>query len=205
MGASWGSTLALAYAQRHPGRVTEAVLFSVALSSRAEVEWVTRGVGRYFPEEWRRFRDAVPPAERDGDLAAAYARLLADPDPAVRAEAARNWCAWEDRHMRAPGVPPDPRFEDPLFRLRFARLVTHYWRHTAWLGDEELLEGAGGLGGIPAVLIHGRLDLSSPLERPWRLARRWPGAELVVVEGEGHTGGDAMGAAIVAATDGYAA
>ena len=201
VGASWGSTLALAYAQRHPERVAAAVLFSVATTTRADVAWATRGVGRYFPAEWRRFRDGVPAPERDGDLAAAYARLLADPDPAVHEAAARRWCEWDDVQMRPPGTPPSPRLADPRFRLRSARLVTHYWRHAAWLGDDELLAGVERLAGIPAVLVHGRLDLGAPLETPWRLAARWPGAELVVVEGEGHTGGAALDAAVRAAID----
>jgi proline iminopeptidase len=202
MGSSWGSTLALAYAERHPERVSELVLFAVAPAAGADVAWATRGVGRYFPAEWRRFRDGVPEALRDGDLADAYARLLADPDPAVCAEAARRWCEWDDTQMRAGSDrPPDPRFDDPLFRLRFARLVTHYWRHGVWLEDDELLRGADRLTGIPGVLVHGRLDLGAPLEGTWRLAQRWPAAELVVVENEGHTGGDEIFAAVYAATD----
>jgi proline iminopeptidase len=103
-----------------------------------------------------------------------------------------------------PGDPPDPRYEDPAFRLCFARLVTHYWRHAAWLGDGVLLEGARGLGGIPGVMVHGRLDVSSPLDVPWLLARAWAGSELVVVEGEGHRGGSGSIEAVVAATDRFA-
>jgi proline iminopeptidase len=196
VGGSWGTTLALAYAERHPGRVRGLVLFSVALTTRAAVAWATRGVGRYFPAEWRRFRDGVPAPERDGDLAAAYARLLADPDPAVREAAARRWCAWDDRQMRAPGTASDPRYDDPVFRLRSARLVTHYWSHAAWLGEDELVEGASRIAAIPAVLVHGRLDVGAPLEDAWRLAERWPAAELVVVEDAGHGAGAAIGAAV---------
>ena len=118
------------------------------------------------------------------------------------AEAARRWCEWDDTQMRAGSDrPPDPRFDDPLLRLRFARLVTHYWRHGVWLEDDELLRGADRLTGIPGVLVHGRLDLGAPLEGTWRLAQRWPAAELVVVENEGHTGGDEIFAAVYAATD----
>ena len=199
VGASWGTTLALAYAQRHVARVTALVLFAVATTTRADVTWATRGVGRYFPAEWRRFRDGVPAAERDGDLATAYARLLADPDPAVAADAAARWCAWEATHVSRPGDPPDPRFDSPVFRLRFARLVTHYWGHAAWLGEGELLAGITSLAATPAVLVHGRLDVSSPLETPWRLAERWPAAELVVIDDEGHRAGPAMDAAVTAA------
>jgi proline iminopeptidase len=204
IGASWGSTLALAYAQRHPQRVTEMVLFSVATTARDAVEWATRGVGRYFPEEWARFRDGVPGPERDGSLVEAYNRLLLDPDPAVHERAARDWCAWDDRQMRRPGDPPDPRFDDPRFRLCFARLVTHYWRHGAWLEDGALVRDAGRLAGIPGVLVHGRLDLGAPLDGPWQLAQAWEGSELIVIEDGGHTGSAAMTAAVVAATDRFA-
>jgi len=205
LGGSWGSTLALAYAQRHPCRVTELVLFSVATTTPREVAWVTRDCGRFFPAQWRRFRDGVPPAERDGDLVDAYGRLLEDPDPVVRARAARDWCAWEDAHVRIrPGRPPDPRHEDPAFRARFARLVTHVWRHAAWLGEDELLRGVGRIARVPAVLIHGRLDVSSPLDVPWALAERWPASRLEVVEDEGHTGGAGTARAILAATDDFA-
>ncbi|WP_187350555.1 prolyl aminopeptidase [Glycomyces terrestris] len=203
LGGSWGTTLGLAYAERHPDRVSELVLFSVTNTSCREVEWITRDMGRVFPEEWARFRDVVPASERDGDLAAAYARLLADPDPAVRDRAAREWCRWEDVHVStAPGHEPDPRFEDPRFRMRFARLVTHYWSHAGFMDDGQLLRDAGRLAGIPGVLIHGRLDISGPADIPWNLAQVWPDAELILVSDEGHgVSGSTTADAIVAATD----
>lgn len=186
-GGSWGTTLGLAYAQRHPDRVSELVLFSVVTTSRQEVEWVTRDVGRFFPAEWARFRAGVPASDRDGNLAEAYSRLLHDPDPAVRDRAARDWCTWEDTHVSLqPGHRPNPRFEHPVFRLAFARLVTHYWSHAAWLPDGALLRGAAGLAGVPGVLVHGRLDLSSPPDVAWQLARAWPGSELLLVDDAGH-------------------
>lgn len=208
LGASWGSTLGLAYAQQHPDRVRALVLFAVATTTRREVDWITRGVGRVFPREWEAFRDGVPPAERDGDLAAAYARLLHDPDPAVRERAARDWCTWEDVHVSlAPGHQPNPRYEDPAFRLAFARLVTHYFATAGFLADlapgGDLVAGAGRLAGIPGVLVHGRLDVSSPLDIAWNVRRAWPGSELVVVEDAGH-GGDAFLGPVVAATDRFA-
>jgi proline iminopeptidase len=205
LGGSWGSTLALAYGQRHADRVTELVLFSVVTTTRREVEWVTRHVGRFFPAQWARFRDGVPGPERGGSLVEAYNRLLLDPDPAVHEQAARDWCAWEDAHVKTrPSDPPDPRFDDPVFRLCFARLVTHYWRHGAWLEDGALLRDIGKLTGIPGILIHGRLDLSSPLDVPWMLAAAWDDSELVVIDDAGHTGGPKMTAALVTATDGLA-
>ncbi len=121
-GGSWGTTLGLAYAETHPDRVTEMILVSVVTTTASEVEWVTRAMGRVFPETWARFRDGVPPADRDGNLAAAYARLLQDPDPAVHEPAALRWCEWEDTHVAThPGHVHDDRYDDPRFRLAFAR------------------------------------------------------------------------------------
>lgn len=203
LGSSWGVTLALAYAQSHPARVSELVLFSITNTSRREVEWITRDMGRIFPGEWARFRDAVPPAERDGSLVDAYARMLADPDPAVRERAAREWCRWEDVHVSThPGHRPDPRYGDPRFRMRFARLVTHYWRHAAFLEDGQLLRDAGRLAGIPGAMVHGRLDISGPPDIAWHLARAWPDATLELIGAEGHgLAGDGTIAAVLAATD----
>ena len=174
-------------------------------TTRREVEWVTRHAGRVFPAQWARFRDGVPPPERDGSLVKAYNRLLLDPDPAVHEQAARDWCAWEDTHVRTrPGDPRDPRHDDPVFRLCFARLVTHYWRHAGWLEDGALVRNVDKLTGIPGVLIHGRLDLSAPLDVPWMLAASWDASELVVIDDAGHTGGPTVTAALIAATDGFA-
>ncbi|MGH3656559.1 MAG: prolyl aminopeptidase [Micromonosporaceae bacterium] len=204
-GGSWGSTLGLAYAEAHSDRVTHLVLFSVVTTSRREVEWVTRDMGRVFPREWERFRDGVPPAERDGSLAAAYSRLLHDPDPRVREHAARDWCTWEDTHVGLqPGHEPNPRYDDPAFRLCFARLVTHYWSNAAWLDDGALLGRADRLKGIPGVLIQGLLDVSGPPDIAWHLHRAWPDSELVLIESAGHGSGPGMAEAIIAATDRFA-
>jgi proline iminopeptidase len=204
LGASWGSVLGLAYAQAHPASVSELVLFSVVGGTQREVDWATRGMGRFFPEEWARFRDGVPAAERDGDLSAAYARLLRDPDPAVHEPAAQRWCEWDDRQMRAPGQPPSPRYRDPAFRRCSARLVTHYWSQGHFIEDGSLARNAARLAGIPGVLVRGALDLGHPLELFWALARGWPECELVAVDGEGHRGGPATGAAVRRATDRFA-
>jgi proline iminopeptidase len=204
MGASWGSVLGLAYAQAHPSSVSELVLFSVVGGSASEVEWATRGMGRFFPEEWQRFRAGVPEPERDGDLSAAYYRLLLDPDPSVHEPAARNWCDWDDRQMRVPGQRPSPRYEDPAFRLCFARLVTHYWSHGHFMTDGALSTNAAHLAGIPGILIRGGLDLGGPAELLWQLARDWRESELVVIDDEGHRGGPATDAALVHATDTFA-
>jgi proline iminopeptidase len=204
-GVSWGTTLALAYGVAHPDRVAEMILRSVVTTTNREVEWVTRTMGRLFPEEWSEFVSFLPESERADNLAAAYTRLLQDPDPAVHEPAAVAWCRWEDTHVAAvPGHDPDPRFEDASFRLCFARIVTHYWANGAFRDDGELIRSASRLGDIPGVLIHGRLDMSSPIDIPWKLARRWPGAELVVIDDEGHQGGSGMDEAMIAATDRFA-
>jgi proline iminopeptidase len=201
LGVSWGTTLGLAYAQRHPERVNALVLAAVGTTSRREVRWITEDVGRLFPREWELFAAGVPTSLREVPLVHAYASLLFDPDPLVRDRAAANWCAWEDVHVSmTPGYRRDPRFEDPEFRLRFARLVTHYWSNAAFLPDGQLLREAATLNGIPGVLIHGRYDVSGPLDTAWELAKVWTTCTLRVIEDAGH-GGGSFGAAIVQALD----
>ncbi|MEW1955424.1 prolyl aminopeptidase [Terrabacter sp. NPDC080008] len=193
-GASWGSTLALAYAQAHPHRVLGLVLFAVTTTSRREVDWITEGVGAIFPEAWDRFaghaeRAGIGFTRGDGRLVRAYARLLDSADAAVREAAAQEWALWEDTHVSLPTgrVERDPRWQDGRFRLAFARLTTHYWSADGFC-EPPLLEGAETLRDIPGVLIHGRQDVSSPLVTAWELHRRWPGSQLVVDEGGGHGG-----------------
>ena len=203
VGISWGVTLALVYAERYPERVSGLVLGAITSGSRRETEWLTRDMGRIFPREWERFISFVPEAERSGDLTAAYARLLKSSDPQVRERAALEWCRWEDVHVSlTPNWEPSPRFENPQFRLGFARLVTHYWSHGCFLADGELLSGAYRLAGIPAVLIHGRWDVSGPLDTAWSLHHAWPGSRLVVLEGAGH-GGVGFPEAMTAALNGF--
>jgi proline iminopeptidase len=203
-GGSWGSTLGLAYAQRHPERVSEIVLVAITSGRRKEIDWITQDVGRIFPAEWARFRDGVPPPDRDGRLVEAYARLLNHPDPAVREQAARDWCDWEDAHVSVhPQRRHSARYDDPVFRMGFARLVTHYWSNDCFLEDGIVLREAGRLAGIPGVLVHGRLDVSGPLDTAWELARAWPDSELIVVDDAGHFDA-AMTAPLVDATDRFA-
>jgi proline iminopeptidase len=187
-GASWGSTLLLAYAERHPERVSEIVIAAVTTTRRSEIDWLYRGVGRFFPEAWERFRDAVP--EADGDLLAAYARRMEDPDPRVRERAARDWVTWEDAviSLESNGAPGSYSGRPPDAVLALVRIAAHYFSHGAWLEEGVLLREAGRLAGIPGVLIHGRLDLGGPLDTAWSLARAWPDAELVIVDDAGHTG-----------------
>jgi proline iminopeptidase len=150
--------------------------------------------GRFFPAEWHEFRDHVPAPLRGMRLVDAYHALLMDPEPSVHDAAAVAWCRWEDAHVATtPGAQPNPRYADPSFRLGFARQVTHCWRRNSWLAHDEIVANAGNLAGIPGWLIHGRLDVSSPLDAPWRVHQAWPGSELIIVDDEGH-GGEQMGA-----------
>jgi proline iminopeptidase len=188
-GGSWGVTLGLAYAQRYPERVTELVLASVTMTRGEDVHWLYNEAGRFFPEQWERFRDGVPAAEQH-NLVAAYDRQLnAHPDPKVRAKAAKDWCDWEDAVVSLEeGWVPSIRFADPDFRMVFARLCAHYFSHAAWLEDGELLRNADRLAGIPGVLIHGHFDIGGPPDVPWLLAKAWPEAQLHLVRA-GHMGG----------------
>ncbi len=205
LGMSWGTTLGLAYAQTHPHRVQAMVLALVTTTSRREVEWLTDGVGRIFPDAWERFSAGVPERLQGLRLVDAYAALLFDTDPAVRDRAARDWCDWEDAHVSlTPGHMPNPRFQDPEFRLRFSRLVTHYWGNAAFLEEDQLVRNARALDGIPGVLIHGRHDVSSPLETPWRLAKEWTTSRLQVIDDAGHGGGASFISALVGALDEFA-
>jgi proline iminopeptidase len=206
-GGSWGSTLTLAYAERHPDRVSEIVLSGVTMSRPSEIDWLYRGVGRFFPKEWDQFRAGVPETERDGDLVAAYARLMESPDARVRARAAAHWVSWEDAVI---SLEPRGRVgaygSRPLAaRLAFVRICAHYFSNCAWLEDGVLLRDASRLRNIPGALIHGRLDMGSPLATAWELARAWPDAHLIVAEDSGHTGGEALRNAILTALEHFAA
>lgn len=197
-GGSWASTLILAYAQRHPDRVLGIVLIGVTMTRPQEVDWLYRGLRRFRPAEWQRFRDGVPEGDRDGSLVEAYRRLMEHPDAAVRERAAQDWCAWEDAAIahEALGKPGQYSAKIDAGRLAFVRICTHYFADAAWLEDGQLLRDAHRLAGIPGVLIHGRLDLSAPVRTAWELAQAWPGAELRIIEDSGHTGSPAMAAAI---------
>lgn len=196
-GVSWGSTLALAYAQAHPERVLGIVLMAVTTTSRAEVDWITEHVGAIYPEAWDRLASHAEQAGvgyRRGEqrLVEAYARQMRDPSPDVRAAAAQAWGEWEDTHVAigAGGFRRDPRWDDPAFAEVFATLVTHYWAHDGFL-DPPILARMETIAHIPATLIHGRLDVSGPVVTAWRLHRLWPTSELIVDEGDGH-GGSSM-------------
>jgi len=193
-GGSWGSTLILAYAERHPERVSEIVITGVTVSRRSDIDWLYHGVGRFFPEEWERFRAGVPEPERDGDLVAAYARLVESPDADVRAKATANWLAWEDAviSQEPQGTLNAYSSRPPAAQIALVRICAHYFSHGAWLEEGALLRDVNRLAGIPGVLFHGRLDLGSPLQTAWELAGAWPDAQLVVIADSGHTGSQTM-------------
>jgi len=205
-GGSWGSTLALAYAERRPERVSELILAAVTTTTRWEVDWITQGIGQFFPEALTKFRAGVPDFQTGERLVDAYYRLLMSPDPAIHSKAARDWCDWESEIVVLhPDDKPSPRYEDPKFRLAFARIVTHYFRNAAWIEDGSLLRNAERLANIPGVLIHGRLDLTCPLITPFCLHRAWPNSELIIVENAGHNGSaPGMTEALITITNRYA-
>ena len=204
-GFSWGVTLGLAYAEQYPERVSEMVLGSITMTRRRDVHWLYHDVGRFLPEQWDSFRHGVPAHERDGDLVAAYYSLLNEsPDVALRTKVAHDWCAWEDAVVSLEdGWSPNPRYADPAFRMAFARLVTHYFHHGAWLEEGQILRDVHRLAAIPAVLVHGQLDLGAPLDTAWQLAMAWSSAELIVVPA-GHSGGGDMMTRLIEATDRFA-
>ncbi|WP_405858318.1 prolyl aminopeptidase [Streptomyces sp. NBC_01515] len=207
-GASWGSVLGLRYAQTHPGVVSELVLTCVATGSNPEVALLTRGLGKLFPEAFEAFVSELPVAEREGNLAAAYNRLIESPDRAVRERAARAWTDWETAIVPAP-PRSEKRYEDPEFRMCFARTVTHYFGSDHFLreGNEDgvVLRDAPLLKDIPGTLVQGSLDLGNLLGVVWRLHHAWPGSELVVVDEAGHNASaPGVAEALVAATDKYA-
>lgn len=202
-GGSWGSTLILAYAQRYPRRVSAIILLGATMSRRSELDWLYRGVGRFFPEQWERFRALAG----SDDVLAAYARLMEDRDPQVRATAVAEWLAWEHAviSLEPNGRPNAYSDRPPDSQLAFVRICAHYFSHGVWLEEGGLLREAHRLAGIPGVIIHGRLDLGSPLQTAWELARAWPGAQLLVVNDSGHTGSDAMQAEALSATERFKA
>lgn len=205
-GGSWGSTLALVYAQAHPTRVSELVISGVTMTRRSELAWLYGGVARFFPEEWRRFREAVGVVAGDGDVVAAYARLMEHPDPTARARAADAWCAWEDAVVSLEGETPTQVYSDPSprDRLAFVRICAHYFSHAAWLEEGALLRDAHRLAGIPGVLLHGRLDLGCPFDTAYELAQAWPDAQLIALRGSGHLRSAEKRAHLLATLDRFA-
>ena len=203
-GGSWGSTLALAYAQAHPARVTELVLRGVFLVRPSDVAWAfaPTGAAHLFPAEWAAFRDAIPPAERD-DLLAAYGRRVHDPDPAVHVPAVRAFMGWELAANTLLPVPP-PDLDDATV-LAFARLLHHYVAGGGFLPEGGLLAGVDRIRAIPGVIVHGRYDMKTPPDQAWDLHRAWPEAEFHIVEDAGHGGSEpGIRDRLIEATDRFA-
>jgi proline iminopeptidase len=204
-GGSWGSTLALAYAETHPERVSELILRGVYTLTKAELSWYYQfGVSEMFPDKWERFVSVIPEAER-GDLMAAYRKRLTSTDKAVQLEAAKAWSLWEGETIT---LLPDPAFSSHFgeddFAIAFARIENHYFVHGGWLEEGQLLRDAGKLRGIPGVIVHGRYDMPCPLRYAWELARAWPDAEFHLIEGAGHAFSEpGILDRLIRATDGF--
>ncbi|KAB7774898.1 prolyl aminopeptidase [Xanthomonas sp. LMG 12460] len=206
-GGSWGSTLALAYAQSHPERVTELVLRGIFMLRRWELEWFYQeGASRLFPDAWEHYVAAIPAVER-ADLISAFHRRLTSDDEATRLAAAKAWSVWEGAtsflHVDAYFVDSH---EDPHFALAFARIENHYFVNGGFFEvEDQLLRDAHRIADIPGVIVHGRYDVVCPLANAWDLAKAWPKATLQITPASGHSAFEPENVdALVRATDGFA-
>jgi proline iminopeptidase len=206
-GGSWGSTLALAYAETHPGRVTELVLRGIFMLRHAELQWFyQKGCDMLYPDAWEKYLAAIPQAEHD-DLVMAYHRRLTSDDPAVRLAAARAWSVWE---ASTSFLLQDEAYisasAGDAFALAFAGIENHYFVNRGFFEhDDQLLRNAHRLQGIPAVIVQGRYDVVCPLRSAWDLHRAWPGADLRIVSDAGHSAFEPGNAhELVCATDRFA-
>ncbi len=205
-GGSWGSTLALAYAQAHPERVSGLVLRGVFLCREREIRWFYQeGASRVFPDYWEDFIAPIPEGERD-DLVRAYHRRLTGNDELARMAAAKAWAAWEARTASLrPSEAILKHLGGPHTALSMARIECHYFLNGAFLRPNQLLAGAHRMADIPGVIVHGRYDLICPLESAWELHRAWPGSELNIVADAGHSAmEEGIRGALVDATDWFA-
>lgn len=206
-GGSWGSTLALAYAETHPQRVTELVLRGIFMLRRWELEWFYQeGANRLFPDAWEHYLAAIPPVER-ADLISAYHRRLTSDDEAVRLAAAKAWSIWEGGTSY---LHIDPNYAtshgDPRFALAFARIENHYFVNGGFFEvEDQLLRDAHRIADIPGVIVHGRYDVVCPIQNAFDLHKAWPKSELFVSAASGHSGFEAENVdALVTATDKFA-
>ncbi len=207
LGGSWGSALALAYAETHPERVTEIILRGIFTLRRQELDWFYEGgASAIFPDLWEDFLAPVPIGERV-HLIDAYHRLLTHPDPAVHQPAAIAWSRWESSTITLlPQADTIARFTSPEYATAFARIENHYFRHGGWWEEGQLIRDAHRLHDIPAVIIQGRYDMCTPVMTAWDLHRAWPEAEFRIIDDAGHAF-DEPGIldALVSATDRFAA
>jgi len=206
-GGSWGSTLALAYAETHPERVSGLILRGIFLLRRKELLWFYQeGASWLFPDAWADYLKPIPEGER-GDLMSAYYRRLTSDDRSVRSEAARAWSIWEGRTSKLR-VDPDAvaRFGDEDFADAFARIEAHYFVHGGFMKtDAQLLENADRISHIPGVIVQGRYDVVCPAASAWELHRRWPKSRLEIVPDAGHSIKEpGILSALVQATDDFA-
>ena len=187
-GGSWGSTLALAYAETHPERVSELILRGIFTLRRREIDWFYQdGASLLAPEAFEAYLAPIPEAER-GDMIAAYYKRLTGSDEAEKIAAAKAWSVWEGTTI---SLLPDPAriasFGEERYALAFARIECHYFQNRGFLErDGQLLEDAVRLAGIPGAIIHGRYDLCTPVENAWLLHKQWPEADLRIVPDAGH-------------------
>ncbi len=202
-GGSWGSTLALAYAQVHAHRVTALVLRGIFLCRQQDIRWFYQeGASRVFPDYWQDFIAPIPEVDR-GDLLSAYYHILTGDDHEKKLEAAKAWSVWEGRTVT---LMPDPayaaNFAAPEFALAFARIESHYFYHQCFMQDNHLLNEIDKIRNIPGVIIHGRYDLVCPVAQAYELAQAWPEAELHIIDDAGHAASEpSIAAALIAATD----
>lgn len=190
-GGSWGSTLGLAYAQAHPDRVTELVLRGIFLLRRSEIDWYYNGgAAHIFPDVWESYLAPIPADERDGDLVAAYHRLLTSDDQDVARAAARAWTGWEQATSYLLPRPDESAPSDPeeaaRFDLAFASIENHYFVNHGFLDDGQLLRDIDRIAHLPGVIVQGRYDVVCPMRSAWDLHRAWPSAELHIVDDAGH-------------------
>jgi proline iminopeptidase len=186
-GGSWGSTLAIAYAQAHPDRVIGAVLRGIFLGRDAEVEWFLNGLRRVFPDAWTQFAEFIPEEERD-DLLGAYLRRLTDPDPSVHLPAARVWSGYEGScSTLLPSPDTVASFAQDRTALGLARIEAHYFAHKLFLPEGGLLAHMERVANIPAEIIQGRYDMVCPTETAFDLAAAWPRARLTIIPDAGHS------------------
>jgi proline iminopeptidase len=186
-GGSWGSTLALAYAQKHPDRCLGLVLRGIFLASREELDWFVWGMRTIFPEAWTAFAEFLPESERD-DLLGGYHLRLTDPDPAVHRPAAAAWDRYESAcSTLLPMNEPPARLDNDAAALAIARIEAHYFVNRAFLADDELLGNVDRIRRLPCTIVQGRYDVVCPPVTAHALARAWPEAEFVVVPDAGHS------------------
>ncbi len=186
-GGSWGSTLALAYAQAHPDRVLGCVLRGVFLGRPEEVDWFLHGIARFYPDAHRNFLEFLPPEER-GDVLAGYLRRLNHPDPSVHLPAARAWSVYEGScSTLLPSPDTVTSFAQDRTALGLARIEAHYFHHKLFLPPEGLLGGMSRISHLPAEIVQGRYDMICPAKTSFDLSAAWPNARLSVVPDAGHS------------------